>query len=307
MVRRILVKKDQLRIKKLDSIFKLVRIEHAFMYAIAVLIGAILVNGTSALTKNVIYAAVVAVFIEFGAFALNDYIDYKADKLNRRIDRPLVNGEISRNAALVIGITSFLIANIIALSTLPPAAFLMIILFTFLSLAYDFVLKNLPFLGNFVIALTMAIPFFFGAYVYSFESNLPSNSFQPVLCLSVIAFFVGLGREIMKDIEDIRGDSIVGGKTLPLIIGKKNSALVAGLFFIASIIISLVPFFTFFSLNLFYLVVLITDFMLIDISLHIIKDQSTYNLRKARKMSLIAIGVGLLAFLLASLYQQSLI
>lgn len=181
MVKKILTKHNQFNINSFDSFFKLVRIEHALMYALAVLIGAILVNGTAAITQKVIYAAVVAIFIEFGAFALNDYIDYKADKINRRIDRPLVKGEISRDAALLIGISSFIIANITALITLPQSAFLIILIFTILSLAYDLILKNLPFLGNFIIALTMAIPFFFGAYVYSFESNLSSQAYQPVL------------------------------------------------------------------------------------------------------------------------------
>lgn len=111
----------------------------------------------------------------------------------------------------------------------------------------------------------------------------------------------------MKDIEDVKGDSLTGGKTLPLIAGKKNSAFVASIFFLASVAVSLIPFFTYFVSNIFYFIVLITDFMLIDISLHITKDQSVSTLRKARKMSLVAIGVGLLAFLLASLYQQSLI
>ncbi len=288
-------------IKNLDSFFKLVRVEHAIMYAAAVLIGAIIVGGVNAISDLIIIGALSAIFIEFGAFALNDYIDVKADKINRRFDRPIVSGEISPNAALIIGLVSFLIANLISFIYLPESAFYIVLAFTILSLAYDFLLKNLPFIGNVIIALTMAIPFFFGAFIYSTQFNISSSVFQPVLCLSSIAFFVGLGREIIKDIEDIKGDKFVGGKTLPTIIGKKNAARFAVILFFISIILSTVPFFTFFAGRPFYFIVLITDAMLIDISLHVLRDQSLQNLRKARKLTLVAIGIGLISFLLASL------
>ncbi len=285
----------------LNSFFKLVRIEHAVMYAIAVIIGAVLVGGTNAVTEMVLIGALVSVFLEFGAFSLNDYIDIKADRINRRTDRPLVTGEISPKAALFIGLFSFLIANLVALFYLPIQAFYIVFLFTILSLAYDFILKNMPLIGNIIIALTMAVPFFFGAFIFSIEANLSSAQFQPALCLSAIAFFVGLGREIIKDIEDMKGDQSTGGKTLPILIGKKNAARFAVLLFSISIILSLVPFFTFFSGKLLYLTVLITDAMLLDVSMHVLKDQSIQNLRKARKMTLIAIGVGLLSFLITSI------
>ncbi|MCS7109649.1 MAG: UbiA family prenyltransferase [Candidatus Micrarchaeota archaeon] len=285
----------------LNAFFKLVRIEHALMYAVAVLIGAIIVGGISALTTSVLLAALVSILLEFGAFALNDYVDLRADKINRRTDRPLVTGEISPRAALFIGLFSFVFANVIALFYLPTEAFFIILLFTFLSLAYDLMLKNTPLIGNAIIALTMAVPFFFGAFVYALESKMPSFQIQPVICLSGIAFFVGLGREIMKDIEDMKGDKYIGGKTLPILIGKKNSAKVVAVFFIFSIVLSFIPMFTFFSGKILYLLVLITDFMLFNIALHILRDQSVQSLRNSRKSTLLAIGIGLLAFLLGSL------
>lgn len=289
--------------EKVNAFFKLVRIEHAIMYAVAVVIGAVIIGGINAISSLVLIGALVSVLIEFGAFALNDFIDIKADRINMRIDRPLVTGEISSRFAFIFGIFSFIIANLISLVFLPSQAFLLILLFSILSLAYDFFLKNLPLLGNIVIALTMAVPFFFGAFIYSLENNFISTNaaaFQPALCLSAIAFFVGLGREIIKDIEDMKGDEASGGKTFPILFGKVNAARVAVLFFFVSIVLSIVPFFTFFANKPIYFMILVTDFMLFDTSLHVLKDQSLAMLKKVRKLTLVAIGLGLISFLLAS-------
>jgi geranylgeranylglycerol-phosphate geranylgeranyltransferase len=101
----------------------------------------------------------------------------------------------------------------------------------------------------------------------------------------------------------MRGDSLAGGKTLPILIGKTNAARLVVFFFIISVILSIIPIFSFFSNNLFYLIVAITDIMLLDISKDLFFDQSLTTLRKGRKLTLFAIVVGLFAFLLAALFK----
>ena len=288
-------------IKNFKAFSELVRLEHAFMYALAVIIGALMVNANVDL-NTIFLGIIVAVLIEFGAFSLNDYIDIKADRENRRFDRPIIRKEVSPFTALLIGVVSLFLANLISFFVFNQFIFNIVLFFTLLSLAYDLFLKNLPLIGNLSIALTMAIPFVFGALISS-SIMLSMEELQPVLFLSAIAFFVGTGREIMKDIEDMRGDSLAGGKTLPILIGKINAARIAVFFFIISVILSIIPIFTFYSDNVFYLIVLITDIMLLDISKDLIFDQSLLTLRKGRKISLFAIVVGLFAFLLAALFK----
>ena len=286
-------------IKDLDSFFSLVRIEHGVMYGLAVVIGALLAGGFGALSAAVFIGCVVSLFIEFGAFSLNDFADLKADRANRRTDRPLVTKSVSSSAAFSVGIASFALANALAFIFLDPFAFSVIFAFSILSVLYDFLLKNLPFVGNAVIALTMAVPFIFGALIVA---DISDPSFQPALCLSAIAFLVGVGREIMKDIEDVRGDASVGARTLPVVIGSKNSAGLASVFFLSSVILSFVPMLTFFSGNLAYLLVLVTDLMLVNLSRELLYARSLQVLRNGRKASLLAVGIGLIAFLLAALF-----
>jgi 4-hydroxybenzoate polyprenyltransferase len=48
-----------------------------------------------------------------------------------------------------------------------------------------------------------------------------------VLGLTFFAFFVSFIREIVKDAEDIKGDGSVACKTLPLVVGIKNTCYIA--------------------------------------------------------------------------------
>lgn len=286
-------------VKDLGSFLSLVRFEHGIMYAVAVIIGALMVGGFESLSSAVLIGCLVSVFLEFGAFSLNDFVDLKTDRANRRTDRPIVTGKVSSFAALIIGFLSFAIANLVAFSYLHPLAFWVIFMFSIISILYDFALKNLPFIGNAVIALTMAVPFVFGALIVS---DAAASSIQPVLCLSAIAFLVGLGREIMKDIEDVKGDASVGARTLPVMIGSRSSAMLAAVFFLSSVMLSFLPMLTFFYGKAVYLLVLVTDLILVNISRELLYARSLQVLRNGRKNSLIAVGIGLVAFLLAALF-----
>ncbi len=286
-------------VKDLKSFLGLVRFEHGIMYAVAVIIGALIVGGFESLSFVVFIGCLVSLLVEFGAFSLNDFVDLKADIANRRKDRPLVMRTISPSAAFFIGAFSFVLANIIAFMFLDSFAFQVIFGFSIISVLYDFILKNLPLVGNAVIAITMAVPFVFGALIVASPSDV---SIQPVLCLSAIAFLVGLGREIMKDIEDVKGDTSVGARTLPVMIGSKNSAMLAAVFFLSSTILSFLPMVTFFSGKLVYSLVLVTDLMLINLSRELLYERSLHILRNGRKTSLIAVGIGLIAFLLAAVF-----
>jgi len=140
----------------------------------------------------------------------------------------------------------------------------------------------------------MAVPFVFGGLVFG-------GIGQPAVFLSAIAFFVGVGREIMKDIEDAPGDRKIGARTLPIAIGAKWSARVSALCYVLAILLSGVPFFSFFLGKALYGLVLVTDVMLIEVAMRIRKDQGLKTLRWGRKQTLYAVAIGLVAFLLASL------
>ena len=286
---------------KLKALIKLTRFEHGVMLSFAVLIGyAILGVDFLSLDPYVfISSLLVPLLIEVGAFSLNDYLDYKSDMLNKRRDRPLVSGEIQRDIALYIFVFSFVLA-VMASFFLPKPAFYITIAFAFLSIAYDLSLKHLPLIGNIIIALSMGIPFVFANAIISNTLD------EVILVIFSMALFMGIAREIVKDIEDVKGDiEAASSKTLPVLLGIKNSAIVASMFLFAFMFVAIIPFIFYFEASQLSLFFLLLSYLFVAYSTGIVVFQikeNSYKLQAARvkKYLLIAMVFGLVSLMLAA-------
>jgi geranylgeranylglycerol-phosphate geranylgeranyltransferase len=262
------------------------------MLAVAVLLGQLLSGALPALPL-LLCSLAVPVFIEMGSFALNDYFDVKTDRANKRGDRPIASGEISPRAALLASAGCYLL-GIAAALPLPPAALYITLLFAFLSIAYNFKMKELPLVGNAYIAASMAIPFLFGSLVAS-PSILPH-----IWAIALVAFVAGLGREIIKSAEDMEGDvKHRGARTLPVAIGKKNALAFAALLYALLIPLSLSPFALGLRANILSLgLVLLTAFSFAAMAYLAgsAPEKDSATLIALRKSSLLALGVGLAGY-----------
>jgi 4-hydroxybenzoate polyprenyltransferase len=277
------------------AILKLTRVEHSLMLVIAVLAAELIAKG---LPNYFLLAMsiITPVFISMASFAINDYFDIEVDKVNKKNKRPLVNGSLKpRDAIIVTAIT--LIIGIGASFFINLYCFAIALIFGLLALLYAYKLKEKLLWGNAYIAFSMAIPFIFGNYVVANKLN------EGILLITALIFFSGLAREIHGTIRDLKGDMMMrNATTLPKVIGAKKSAIVALTFYLVAIGISVYLFMalTPFKYNILYLaLIIITDFILLYISIGYInkRNESFYDF--ARNASLIAMSLALLAFLLA--------
>ena len=279
------------------------RLEHGVMIFIAILIGAIIAEEGQNIPglKNLVLTFFTALFLEASTFALNDYYDLEIDKENRRTDRPLVRGDISPKTALYLFYIFFPL-GLLCSFFVNYSCFIIAVITALLAILYDVKMKKIKLVGNFYIAYVMAIPFVFGG-VTVLEYDAISFQIQPaIFIIALIAFLAGSGREIMKDVQDFRGDFKKGVKSLPRYIGTRKSNMIAALFFILAVSLSFLPYFLeefdIYYLNSYYFYpVLITDVILLGISIHLIIRKNP-PLKFYRKTSLVAIFIGLLAFLL---------
>lgn len=113
--------------------------------------------------------------------------------------------------------------------------------------AYSVTLKRIPFIGNFLVALYCAgVP---GVLVLSERAALNELiAVNPALGLDTVrvcilfmafAFVATLLRELVKDLEDIRGDTQEGRRTLPVLLGvtmSRQLAVVLAVMVIVSIL-----------------------------------------------------------------------
>ncbi len=278
----------------IKAFWDLLRLEHGLMYALGVAVGVIVSAGLNFDPKNLILGMLTAVFCQASAFALNDYFDYEVDLANRRTDRPLVRGELSRRTALIMGLLlaplGFVFAFMISIN-----AFLLALAITVLGYIYDLKLKEFGIIGNVYIAFSMATPFIFGSIV-------AKNTVTPqIAVLSIIAFLAGVAREIMKGIEDVEGDALRNVRTVARIRGISFASKLSASLFLLAVILSFAPFFELrgYEFDPKYLIpVLITDSILVRISLELL--HGNLDVRRFRRETLVALLFGLIGFLLGA-------
>ena len=289
--------------KELKAIWQLMRLEHGVMIFLGILIGSLIaLEGELPTVKSLVLTFFTALFLEASTFALNDYYDLDIDKKNKRIDRPLVRGDIKPKTALILFFIFFPL-GIICSFFVNNTCFIIALITALLAILYDAKMKKIKLVGNFYIAYVMAIPFIFGGAAAIKVNTMNFEIDQAIYIIALIAFLAGSGREIMKDVQDYEGDKQKGVRSFPKYIGKRKSNVIAALFFIIAIIFSFIPFvikqFSIYFKNFYYLgFVLITNIILLIVALQLIFNKEP-NLKLFRKASLIAIFIGLLAFLVA--------
>jgi 4-hydroxybenzoate polyprenyltransferase len=157
------------------------------------------------------------VLIAAAGYIINDYYDVKIDYINKP-GRVVIGKSIPRRHAILfhvllsgagIALGLYLSWRIAALNALT----------VFLLWFYSNNLKRLPFIGNFVVALLTGMSILIVDLYYHTGSAL-------VIIYASFAFFMTLVREIIKDMEDLKGDHTFGCKTLPILLGLRRTKFV---------------------------------------------------------------------------------
>jgi 4-hydroxybenzoate polyprenyltransferase len=152
-----------------------------------------------------------------GAYLINNYFDWHKDKLNKKPNRPLL---LKKPTAIIYIFLNFLALVLGYLHS--PEWSIFIFLCSLLLFGYAKYFTNWPLLGNFIVAglstMVVVVFYFVGEYYGWFMSQ--------VYVLAILIFNISLIREIIKDMEDIKGDQIEGSSTLPIILGIRMSKVI---------------------------------------------------------------------------------
>jgi len=176
-------------------------------------------------------------------YMINDYYDVKIDYINKPEEVIIGKGMKRRMAIFFHTILNFTGIGIAWLVS--PRIGVIFFISAFLLWLYSNSLKRLPFVGNFVVALLTGTAIWMVGYYYQQSELL-------VLTYAIFAFFINLIREIIKDIEDRQGDRLHGCRTLPIVIGFRNTKRVIFVIAIAFVCAILIVTFKINNLSLFY-------------------------------------------------------
>lgn len=150
------------------------------------------------------------ILVAAAGYIVNDYYDIKIDLINKP-ERVVVGGLIKRRIALAANFALNALAVLVGYYLSWRIALVNLICIVLLWW-YSNHLKRLPFVGNAMIALLTAATLWVVAFYYE-------QHWGEIYIYASFAFFVSLIREVIKDMEDIRGDAAFGCKTLPIVWG----------------------------------------------------------------------------------------
>ena len=285
--------------KRINGFLKLIRIELCLFGTIGFFVSGILAEDLIGFQSEYIVGFLIIFVSEAGAFAINDYIDYEIDVKNKRSDRPLVLGLISKKSALVIAII-LLAINLILILFLNGIALILALISIPAFYIYSLGLKKLVIVKNILIAYSYAGTILFGSLV-------TDAILEPIIIyFALMGIIVGLGSEIMFDIADVEGDKELGVNSIPNKFGVKSAAKVSVVFYFIIIIMDPLPFFVLIDSRLyldplFLVLILIPVISYVFLSISLLKNQTKENTLKLRKLIFVIMLVGVLSYLIGVL------
>jgi geranylgeranylglycerol-phosphate geranylgeranyltransferase len=209
----------------------IVRPRNLVLAAAGVAVGGFLALGRFAWPAALLWAIGSAIGLGAAGNAANDLFDVAADRINRPL-RPLVTGAISRGAAQVVaGVAGGL--GLWAAWWVSSTLFVLGLAALVVMLLYSPLLKPHLLLGNLAVAFVASMPLIFGAEA--------AGDWRAGLAPAVLAALLHLAREVVKDLEDVPGDSAVGRRTLPIVLGTEAGFTTAAVTLFVFIPASLVP------------------------------------------------------------------
>jgi len=224
---------------------QLMRPLNSAMGALAVIAGALVAAGPGLLASSALTAVALAAAVAFlytgAGNTLNDYYDRYSDRVNHP-RRPLPSRRMRAESARKFSIALFASGMMGAMFIGFPQPNLMCIFIAVLNslllAGYEMRLKRSGFLGNLTVSWLTASLFLFGGAAA--QLAVPPSLFPPsVLALSLLAFLASVGREIIKGMEDVKGDR--DRRTLPRVLGIRTSGYLAGFWTLLAVGFSTIP------------------------------------------------------------------
>ena len=166
------------------------------------------------LDSRMVILTLSTVCIAAAGYIINDYFDVKIDIVNKP-ERVIIGRYLKRRWAITAHQALNVIGCLLGL-LLSRWVFVVDVLSVSLLWFYSANLKRQPFIGNLVVSFLTALSLIVMAVYYKQNENL-------LLMYAAFAFVVTLVREIIKDMEDVRGDARYGCRTLPIIWGIRRT------------------------------------------------------------------------------------
>jgi len=280
---------------KLKGSIQLFRPELSFASGICVIVGEIVALGGFPSIWDLSLGFLCGFFISGSALILNDYFDLEVDKVNAP-ERSLPSGVVSKSE--VIALTGF--ATLIGLAaaySIGMIALLISILFWFIGFLYNWKYKQTGFLGNLMVASSVAITFVIGGIAVGDPWN------KLVWFFSLTAFLIDLGEEIAGDAMDMDGDRLRGSRSIAIVMGRNVALRISASIFFLVVLLGFLPILLGWLENRYLIMISVAGIVVAYFAVRLVRSQTPKEGRQIMRSIYLGPLFGLLAFIIGHLFN----
>jgi len=244
--------------------------------------------------KIILVAGFTGLLVNAGGNIINDYFDVEIDKTNRP-QRALPSGKTTPLFVLNSYVVVTYFAIVMAFFNLNIDAFIIVVITSLMMFLYSYLFKKIAFVGNLVVAFFTGMAFLFGSVVVS-------NVYCGIIP-AVFAFLISLMRELVKDVEDIKGDKLANISTYPIKYGVNATVKLITITGVVLIISTTVPFLLkIYNVYYFVFVSIFVNGILVFVISSLKKSTSQSTISKMSKLLKIGMVMGVIAILIGTKY-----
>lgn len=210
------------------------RKRHGLLYSVSTIAGLLCIPGILGvmdsetqihlLIQRTIMLPFITLMIAVGMYILNDLVDVDLDRANSK-NRPIPSGWVSRKQTWSFIILTNAAAVGMSIATLHLASIVLVLLMIILGILYSttrialmnrFVLKNIAIASFYVVCTMLGIT---SSYGIDIAINNPIIPFHTIAVSGIMIFVCS----IINDLGDTKGDKRAGRRTIPIVLGGKNT------------------------------------------------------------------------------------
>ncbi len=205
---------------KILSLFSSVRLYNVSLIALAQLLAVLFIIAPERSVINLVtdyqlwFLILATAAAIAGGYIINNFYDREKDLINRP-QKTLLEHRVRRSTLWSVYFTlnglAFLLAAVVSWR-----AGVFFVAYVFAMWFYSHKLKRLLFIGNLMAALLAVTPFFVVFMYYS-------NWYAVVFVHGTFLFLILTMRELIKDLENLRGDLVQNYRTIPVVFGERVS------------------------------------------------------------------------------------
>ncbi|MBU2939128.1 geranylgeranylglycerol-phosphate geranylgeranyltransferase [Lacinutrix sp. C3R15] len=162
-----------------------------------------------------------------GGYIINNFYDSEKDLINRP-QKSMLDKLVSQNTKL----SFYFVLNFLAVIMVSAVSFKAVLFFSVYIFAiwfYSHKLKKTPIIGNITSAILTITPFF---AIFMYYKNFE----QVIFVHAAFLFLIVSMRELVKDLENIKGDLALNYKTIPIVYGEKASKIMLSILSILTLV-----------------------------------------------------------------------